>query len=182
MRRIALVGLAAGAAGSAALALTMSGGSASAAATPSNYSWHGQAPSASAAPSSSSRTSSDSGTKETIVLIAHQQQFAFADANGDHKFDAPDYFIFREKDKSKSGQVLGFDEVTCHVGFHNTTECVAAATLAGGQVSLAGVVPNSNDFYLPIAGGTNDYRDATGQAHIHDINNNTTEIDLELDS
>jgi hypothetical protein len=180
MRKIALAGMAAGAASSAALALVMTGGSASAAPTNSNYPWHGQAPTSSAAPSSSS--SSDSGTKETIEVIAHGQQFAFADANGDNKFDAPDYFIFREKDKSKSGELLGTDEVTCHVGFRNTTECVAAVVLAGGQVSLAGVVPNSSDFTLPIVGGTGDYRDATGQAHIRDINNNTTEIDLELDS
>src|SRR2546423_2513974 len=100
MRRLALAGLAAGAAGAAAIALTVGGGTASASSTQSSYPWHGQAPTGSAtSSSSSSRTASDSGTKETIVLIAHQTNFAFFDANNDHKFNAPDYFVFREKDK-----------------------------------------------------------------------------------
>ena len=182
MRKLVLTGLAVGTAATTAVVLAASTGGSASASSQNNYPWHGQTPSGSAAASSSSQTSSDSGTKETIVLIAHQTNFAFADANNDQKFDAPDFFVFREKDKSKSGDVLGFDMITCHVNFHQNTDCVGAAVLAGGQVSVGGIVPNSNEFDIPIIGGTGEYRDATGQAHVKNLNNNTSEIDLELDS
>ena len=46
------------------------------------------------------------------------------------------------------------------------TICTAAASLAGGRITAAGLIPDGAKFQLPIVGGTGSYTGAKGYVEV----------------
>jgi hypothetical protein len=187
MRKLLIGGVGAGALASAAvIGLTLSGGTAAASGAKLSHAWHGKAvtntastSSAQSAPAAQAPATSSKGSDDkTISFIAHQTDFTAFDLGNDN-FGPGDYFVFRERDKSGS-KTVGHDTVVCHVNFGNVVDCAATFVSSKGQITLAGEVPDSNKFELAITGGTDAYKNATGQGNLRNLANGDTAIDLHL--
>ncbi len=60
-------------------------------------------------------------------------------------------------------------------------ECSATGSLSGGTITLQGAARTVGDDHTwAVVGGTGVYRDATGQALIHDVNQSTSDVTIEL--
>jgi allene oxide cyclase len=57
-------------------------------------------------------------------------------------------------------------------------ECIWTVSLAGGQITVEGPFYDGKDSTLAITGGTDEYKDASGQMTLHARNDEETEYDF----
>ncbi len=76
---------------------------------------------------------------------------------------------------TKRGAHAGTLEVMCTITKVNIEKgqvsqvCTGAALLAGGQITIVGRIPQSNEFDVPIVGGTGVYAGARGYVRVTSI-------------
>jgi hypothetical protein len=81
---------------------------------------------------------------------------------------------------SKVGR-FGFECDLLSGGSNAVEECSATGQLAGGSITLEGASRlASNTHTWAVVGGTGTYRNATGQALLHDLNETTTDVTITL--
>jgi hypothetical protein len=79
---------------------------------------------------------------------------------------------------SNSKQV-GTDNGQCvRTAVGKAWECIWTVSLSGGQMTVEGPFYDSKDSTLAITGGTDDYKDASGQMTLHARNAGGTEYDF----
>lgn len=100
-----------------------------------------------------------------------------------------DQFVFTD-DVYKKGELVGADHGTCTVlrieDTDFTVQCVVTLVLDDkGQIAVQGAVTFTEDetapFTLAITGGTDRFRDATGQVKVREISDTDTLLKVELD-
>ncbi len=76
---------------------------------------------------------------------------------------ASDYYKWNG---TKRGARAGSLNVVCTFVDMGKTICTAAASLTGGRITAAGLIPDSVKFQLPIVGGTGSYTGAKGYVEV----------------
>jgi hypothetical protein len=122
------------------------------------------------------------GRTTTIALVAHFTKASLVDA-GDPGPSAGDQQVVAgtlTKGNAKAGR-FGFICEFLTTGAHAAEECSGTGSLSGGTITVAGASRQSDtDHKWAVVGGTGAYRNATGQALIHDVDDTTSNVTLEL--
>ncbi len=120
-----------------------------------------------------------SGSGTTIKYVAHQAHFKAVNL-GKKSFGPGDYFVSLTHDKTGSTNI-GHDSIVCHINFGGYADCTGTTVLAKGQIVTAGEAPPGGDkFTLAIVGGTGAYKNATGTAVFHTLNDTDVAVTLTL--
>jgi allene oxide cyclase-like protein len=137
-----------------------------------------------------SAVASAHGKKDTLRLVATQNQFAFLDLGAPGP-SLGDEFVFSEtlshggRDVGTSGGVCTATEVTPPydvITFH----CVATLSLRRGQITLQGLIEIQGEddpgpFTVAITGGTGAFSGAGGEATIRTISDTMSVYKLRFD-
>jgi hypothetical protein len=122
------------------------------------------------------------GRTTTIQLVAHFTQASLVDV-GDPGPSAGDQQVVvgaLTKNGEKAGR-FGFVCEFLNATSNSAEECSATGSLRGGTITLGGASRQADtDHRWAIVGGTGAYHDATGQALIHDVNDTTSNVTIEL--
>ena len=122
------------------------------------------------------------GRTTTLQLVAHFTQASLVDA-GDPGPSAGDQQVVvgtLTKGGSKAGR-FGFVCEFLNATSNPAEECSATGSIRGGSITLAGASRQAdNDHRWAVVGGTGVYHDASGQALIHDVNDTTSDVTIEL--
>jgi hypothetical protein len=122
------------------------------------------------------------GRTTTIHLTAHFIHASLVDAGGAGPSAGDQQVVVGTltKGTARAGR-FGF---VCEILTGGSTapeECSATGSLSGGTITLAGASRTTGDDHTwAVVGGTGVYRDATGQAHIHDVNRTTSNVTIQL--
>jgi hypothetical protein len=109
----------------------------------------------------------------------------FVDLNHDGIPDPGDYFIFHEE-STRHRSVVEYNDSQCLVGFAGQYLCHVVVVVGGqGQVVVDGSIAAPGgafptDFDLAITGGTGDFSNAGGHAHVHHVSDTVSEDTLFL--
>ncbi len=83
--------------------------------------------------------------------------------------------LYDEQNQNK----VGTDNGMCmRTAVGKAFECVWTASLDGGQLTVEGPFYDAKDSTLAITGGTDDYKEASGQMTLHARNDKGTEYDF----
>jgi len=83
--------------------------------------------------------------------------------------------VFDSADKER----VGSDNGQCvRTAAGKAWECIWTVSLSGGQITVEGPFYDGKDSTLAITGGTDDYKDASGQMGLHARNPEETEYDF----
>lgn len=122
------------------------------------------------------------GRTTSIQLVAHFTQASLVDA-GDPGPSAGDQQVVvgtLTKGGEKAGR-FGFVCEFLNATSNSAEECSATGSLRRGTITLEGASRQSDtDHRWAVVGGTGAYRNATGQALIHDVNDTTADVTIEL--
>jgi hypothetical protein len=127
------------------------------------------------------------GTNHELRFRAISMEETFLDL-GERGPSQGDEFIFHEVLK-QNGERVGHDGGVCTITSVTSAggefNCVATLSLAGGQISVQGLVPFSQGaparFTLPVTGGTGQYEGATGELHGREISETVDRLTLQLE-
>jgi hypothetical protein len=125
---------------------------------------------------------SSSGRSTTIHVTAHFVHASLEDTapSGPSAGDRQLVVGALTQGGSKVGR-FGFECDLLNGGQNAVEECSATGRLWGGSITLEGASTLSSDTHRwAVVGGTGIYRDATGQARIHDVNQSTSDVTIEL--
>jgi hypothetical protein len=131
-------------------------------------------------PAGAFASSSAGGT--TMHLTAHFTSAVIVDA-GDPGPSAGDQQVVAGTLTNGDQQAgrFGFVCELLTVGAQVNEQCDGTGRLGGGQIVVEGYSRQSaQDHTWAIVGGTGTYRDATGQLLIHDVNDTTSTVTVEL--
>jgi hypothetical protein len=80
---------------------------------------------------------------------------------------------------SENKEQVGSDNGNCvRTAVGKAWECIWTLTLSEGQLTVEGPFYDSKDSFLSITGGTDQYKDASGQMKLHSRNPEETEYDF----
>jgi hypothetical protein len=80
---------------------------------------------------------------------------------------------------SENKEQVGSDNGNCvRTAVGKAWECIWTLTLSEGQLTVEGPFYDSKDSFLAITGGTDQYKDASGQMKLHSRNPEETEYDF----
>jgi hypothetical protein len=140
--------------------------------------------------SANSGGSSDDHGGQTIFAVTVQTTDIDLGATG---FSLGDQQVFSDDLSARKGaSTLGTDGGVCTIvrvtdakKFAGTAQCVVTLSLPGGQIALQGLVTFTGDdlpepFDIAVTGGTGDYRDASGQATVEELNDTDANLTLHL--
>jgi allene oxide cyclase len=118
---------------------------------------------------------------ETIALIEHADTDTVRHIGPANEEDsAGDVLAFANPvfDESNKEQV-GTDNGQCiRTAAGKAWECIWTVSLDGGQITVEGPFYDGKDSTLAITGGTDEYKDASGQMQLHSRNPEETEYDF----
>ena len=123
---------------------------------------------------------------ETLAFRDVTTSSTFVDLNHNNAPDAGDYYIFHEE-LTRHGALVEYNDSQCLVGFADQYLCHVVVAVSGrGQVVVDGSIPAPggafpNDFDLAVTGGTGDFSNAAGHAHVHHVSDTVSEDTLFLD-
>ena len=132
------------------------------------------------------QAATDITSPETIVLISHAGKGA--NVNVGNKADGPgDSFLFVDKLFDETDQTqLGDDHGQCTLQPRGWTICSVALFISGrGQIIGQGAItftPGTTSFDFPLTGGTGDFANVRGSAHVESLDpqGNREKITLNL--
>jgi len=118
----------------------------------------------------------------TLVLQANFKQGALVDA-GESGFGAGDQQVVAGT-LTRDGNVVGRFGFICEFltgGGKAQEQCAGTGRLANGTITVSGFSRmDQNDHTWAVVGGTGRFSDATGQALIHDVNDHTSDVTIQL--
>ena len=136
--------------------------------------------------SSASASSSDDDTIELVSKLVDSAELDL----GKTGFSLGDQSLFTD-DLYEDDELVGSDHGVCTVtridGSDTTLQCVATLVLDDrGQITLQAAVTFSESdetptFTVAITGGTDEFKDATGEAEIREISTEKAELEVRLD-
>jgi len=107
---------------------------------------------------------------------------------GDDGVSLGDQFVFTDRvseDRDRIGSAHGVCTIVEENGDEITTQCLVTLDLDDGQIAIHGVATFEEDerarFTLAVTGGTDDYRGASGEAHVRERSENRTTVRVSLD-
>lgn len=118
---------------------------------------------------------------ETIELIEHAETDTVQHTGPANEEDsAGDVLAFANPVfNSSNAKQLGTDNGQCiRTAPGKAWECVWTVSLDGGQITVEGPFYDAKDSTLAITGGTDEYKDASGQMKLHARNPEETEYDF----
>src|SRR6266550_8870268 len=113
---------------------------------------------------------------KTLVFIEKEISSTEIDL-GDPGFSAGNRFVFVNKLLDEDGRAVGRDGGACEIlnisGRSVMTQCIVTAQLAGGDLTVQGIVDFGGpaDFVVAITGGTGRYAGAKGTVDGKDLGN-----------
>ncbi len=123
----------------------------------------------------------DSSNTTTIKLVEHAETDTVRHIGPASEEDSVgDVLAFANPvfDSANKKQV-GTDNGQCvRTAVGKAWECIWTVSLAGGQMTVEGPFYDSKDSNLAITGGTDEYKDASGQMTLHARNEEETEYDF----
>ena len=128
---------------------------------------------------------SANGKGEALAFRDITTASTLVDVNHNGVPDPGDYFVFHEEATSHRS-VVEYNDSHCLVGFADQYLCHVVVVVSGrGQVVVDGSVaaPGGafpNDFDLAITGGTGEFSNAGGHAHVHHVSDTVSEDTLFL--
>ncbi len=126
--------------------------------------------------------SGDITAPETIVLSAHTTKEAAVDV-GKKGFGPGDQFLFQDALYDETGKTrMGSDQGHCTLAFRGWAICEVALFLTDrGEITGTGAVPATEEaFDFPLTGGTGDFENVRGSAHVEPISEQEERITLNL--
>jgi hypothetical protein len=125
---------------------------------------------------------SDITAPETITTVGTTVKDKFVDV-GKQGPSVGDTFATTVDIKSQAGVDLGTERTQCTLGAGQWAICTGAFDITGrGEIVGTGMVnvgTENPDFDVPITGGTGDFANVRGEAHVHLTKNGETDT-LEL--
>jgi Dirigent-like protein len=143
------------------------------------------------APAASAHDKGRGKDKQTLRLVAEENQFEFVDVGASGP-SLGDYFVFNEtlfkrgREVGTSGGVCTATEVTPPYDVL-TFQCLVTLSLRSGQITLQGLIEIQGEddmgpFRLAITGGTGKYRGAGGEATFRGTSDTSGVYKLSIDS
>jgi dirigent-like protein len=118
----------------------------------------------------------------TIQLVAHLTHAVIVDAgaSGPSAGDQQVVAGTLTKGSTKAGR-FGFICEFLTTGAKADEQCDGTGRLSRGSITVSGFSRQSDTEHTwAVVGGTGVYRDATGQVRIHDVNDTTSDVTIEL--
>lgn len=124
---------------------------------------------------------------DSLELTAVSNQFKEFDT-APKGLSVGDHYVFSD-DVYEDGKKVGSLDGTCVLtrvrGARYHEQCVVTVSLPDGLITSQGVIVFDkhfdNKFTIAITGGTDDYSDAGGEAHVEFLSETKTSIEINLD-
>jgi hypothetical protein len=123
----------------------------------------------------------DSSNESTIKLVEHADTDTVRHIGpANEKDSVGDVLAFANPVfNSSNAKQVGTDNGQCiRTAVGKAWECIWTVSLSGGQMTVEGPFYDTKDSTLAITGGTEDYKDASGQMTLHARNAQGTEYDF----
>jgi hypothetical protein len=137
------------------------------------------------APAAVAASASANSKGEVLAFRDVTTASTLVDLNHNGVPDPGDYFVFHEE-ATRHRSVVEYNDSQCLVGFADQYLCHVVVVVSGqGQIVVdgsiaapAGAFPT--DFDLAITGGTGDFSNTGGHAHVHHVSDTVSEDTLFL--